>query len=160
MIMEFLTELLAAVLGVVIGYLLHRPEAKDVIERVRIVHVDKPVVVEKLKVERVEVPMIVHRPTIQVEKVPYETVIEREVVKFVDKPTVQIERVPVPTALAKPAPPTKVNVVYMDAHERKVTHTDVIDSRLRRPTIMRGEQKYQCVKQNDEGAWVYRAIAH
>lgn len=200
--MDFLTELVTAALGIAIGYLIKKPAAKELIERIRVEYVDKPVVVEKWKVERVEVPVLVDKPCVQIERVPHETVIERETIKVVDKPVLQIERVEVPVVVDRPVvqiervpvethhetvkviekpfvqieqvevpvparlesskggPISRVDVVYMDQHERKVLDTVRMDARLRRPTVTHRDRKYQCVKQDAQGRWVYRQVAH
>ena len=81
------------------------------------------------------------------------TVVERVRVQFVDKPVL----VPVaPTTVAAPT----AQIVLMDANERTVKAVETIEAKLRRPTIYRGTHKYMCSRQDADGRFVYRPVAH
>jgi hypothetical protein len=64
--------------------------------------------------------------------------------------------------LFTPEPPAAplVRVRLMDRHERAEHGVTMIDAKLRRPSLMRDGRKYQCVKQTEQGEWVYRQVMH
>lgn len=150
MLEGFLGDLLIAALSAGLMYAIRRPKTIiETHERVRIEHVKVPYVVEKevLRIERIEVPVVVDRPSVQV--------VENVIEKVVEVPVLQVERVPVgPAAAAMPS--EAVTVHLMDPAERKVKHTQQIDARLRRPVIEHGGVRYQCVRQDADGHWIYR----
>lgn len=57
-------------------------------------------------------------------------------------------------------PPSVVTVKFMDANERKVRGTVQMDSRQRKPTIWADDRKYMAARQDADGAYVYREVAH
>lgn len=157
--MEWILELVSPALGIVLGYLLRGPQAKELVERVRVEYVDRPVVVETLKVERVEVPVIVERPTI--ERVTVDRIVE--------KPVVQIERVEVPVLAgaapergadspSRPLTGATARLHFMDAHERKTIQTETVAAGARRPQVIRNGQKFACARQAENGEWIYRLL--
>jgi hypothetical protein len=157
--MDWMLELIAPALGIALGYFMRRaiPTRHDVIERLKIEYVDRPVLVEKekLRVEYVDKPVIVEKPVLQVERVPQETVVRHERIEYVDRPVTTFKQRVMETPSAELVP-----VVYMDASERNVLGTGMVDARLRRPTLYRGDAKFQCAKQDGNGRWVYRAVKH
>jgi hypothetical protein len=81
----------------------------------------------------------------------------REVEKVIERAVPVHVPSPAPTATA--AQPT-VDVVLMDANERKVFAVLTLDARQRRGTLTRGERKYVCSRQDDAGRWIYRQVMH
>lgn len=57
-------------------------------------------------------------------------------------------------------PAGHVKVVLMDEHERGVQEERIVEAD-RRPRILYGESgSYVAVRQNDDGAWLYRKQTH
>lgn len=164
--MDFLAELVTAALGIVIGYLLKRPEAKELIERVKVERVEVPVIVREpeLRIERVEVPVIVEKPTLQVERidVPVPHVVEKPVVQ-----KVEVERVIGPVSLpslriGKPKG-TPVQIKLKSGSLKRDLGTYECDDNQRKPTIaVRCDDgtlgNFVASHQDPDGQWVYRRV--
>jgi len=154
--MELVLVAVALLIGIALGLTVRR-RGTDV-ERVRVQYVDKPTVVEKViervRVEYVDKPVIVEHERLKVERVEVPHIIEKTIVQRVDSPA--IVRGSAPGSAAGGV----VSVVYMDANERRVKAEGYLDAKLRRPTIMRDGVKFVCVRQDAEGRFVYRQVAH
>jgi len=84
------------------------------------------------------------------------TIVDR--VRYVDRP-IRVERIVDRPAPVPPSAPTAA-VVFMDVHERKTVATATLDAKARRPTVHWRGRKYQCARQDTDGRWVYRQVAH
>lgn len=155
--MDYLPHLLELIVGAVIGWCL-RPQKIErisipvVTERVKTVEVPKVVLQDKVRVEYIDRPVIVEQPTVQLVEVERERIVEKPIV----------ERVAVPMAMSTGAAPEfpLVDVVFMDASESKVKGRERMDARLRRATLHRGDVRYACARQAEDGAWIYKQVPH
>lgn len=140
---------------------IERVEVPHVVEKVvehhtvSVERVEVPVIVKELQVERVEVErvVIVEKPVIQIERVDVERIVE--------KPVITVQRVPMsPMEKAPDVEATMVEVVFMDSDEKKVKFSEVIDSKLRRATVVRDGVKFSCARQDADSRYIYRQVAH